>query len=86
MSRRTTQFKKKIGQQRRTGGVSLPEILPMSTVKSDGHTTIYGQVDSLDDEGNPQKAGKRYPGRATGKTVTEPMKAEKVAIYEKLAK
>lgn len=86
MSIRTVRFKKKVAQAKRTGKTEFFQLLPSGRVKSDGRTTVFGQVDSLDEDGNPQKAGKRYPGRASDKVVTERMKDSKMSLYARLSK
>lgn len=85
MSRKTTQFRRKIAQLSRTRTDDCKSMLiPSERVKSAGRATIHGQIDTLDEDGRPQRAGKRYPGKATGAIGTEPMKPEKAQRLLKL--
>lgn len=77
MSIKTVRFRRKLAQIRRVNAHPSGDHVPTARVKSDGRTTIFGQVDSMDEDGHPMKAGKRYPGRATGKVCCEPMKPDK---------
>ncbi len=86
MSVRSTQFKRKVGQARRVGITDFSGLIHYGQAKSAGRRTVFGQVDSLDEDGNPQKAGKRYPGRATNKVCTEPPKTSTVERWRRIAK
>ncbi len=73
MSRKTTQFRRKIKQAIRKG-TPTSALVPTAVVKSDGRATFYGHADATDEEtGKPQKEGRRYPGRASNAVVTQPM-------------